>query len=604
MIHNFFKKITLFLGLFTVFLSTKTDTLALAKFNTSYQVYYKVENTGNTHVTFVVNQKNNLSVVYATEYGISLNETKISNLKVSDEGVQVTPVITKSENQTIVSFPFAKKVVGKDKVHSFTIEYDTGDIVEKNGNTWQINIPRFESDENVTEQTAILNLPTNFTQPTYIDPKPDIVNGNTYYFSSKVLGNKPISAIFGKNQFYQGTLKYYLENESNSNITKTITLLPDTAYQAVYYQEILPKPDKISNDDDGNLIAHYNLKGNQKIDILVKLVVKTDYLPNQNTQEKKLEYKEATKIWNYQDNTFSVSELKNLTSPRSIYEYVSGKLKYDYQKINRDGTVRIPASESFKNNISAICTDYADLFVTLARKAGIAAREIEGLAVSDNADLKPIADKQDVLHAWAEYYDDTKKVWVQVDPTWGSTTHGLDYFNKLDFNHIVFAIHGQNTHQPLPAGSYKKPGDKGKDLLFEAIEEVPFPVGNFEISDTQVSPTELKFSLKNPSGVYVSGKIEAEESATNLAYSQNIRIPPFSEIQIVMVSKPLGLLSSSNSEVIININGQPYRSRIIKGTAFQKISFFAGASIILGAVTLAARSLLLRKQKQRPPLHW
>ena len=99
----------IFIGLLVI----KPEVNAIAKFNTGYQVYYKVNDNGVTHVTFVITQKNNLSIVYATEYGISLNETKIANLKIKDEGIEVVPVVNKSQNQTIVSFPFAKKVVGK-----------------------------------------------------------------------------------------------------------------------------------------------------------------------------------------------------------------------------------------------------------------------------------------------------------------------------------------------------------------------------------------------------------------------------------------------------------------------------------------------------------
>ena len=75
---------------------------ALAKFNTTYQINYRVEDDGITHVNFVINQKNNLSVVYATDFGISVNETKLENIKVKDEGMYVTPEVIKSLNQTFL----------------------------------------------------------------------------------------------------------------------------------------------------------------------------------------------------------------------------------------------------------------------------------------------------------------------------------------------------------------------------------------------------------------------------------------------------------------------------------------------------------------------
>ncbi len=75
-----------------------------------------------------------------------------------------------------------------------------------------------------------------------------------------------------------------------------------------------------------------------------------------------------------------------------------------------------------------------------------------------------------MLHAWPEYYDKEKGHWTAVDPTWGNTTGGVDYFTMFDFNHIVFAIHGVSSSQPLPAGFYRESGKEGKDVSVEFLE--------------------------------------------------------------------------------------------------------------------------------------
>lgn len=570
---------------------------AIAKFNTSYQVYYKVGDNGVTHVTFVISQKNNLSVVYATEYGISINETKIANLKIQDEGVPVIPVVNKAQNQTIISFPFAKKVVGKDKVHNFTIEYDTSDIVTKKGNTLQIDIPRFETDENVSEQTAILILPEKLSKPAYIDPKPDVVNNNTYYFSSKIMSNKPISAIFGDNQYFKGKIQYYLENNSNSSQTKTITLVPDTNYQNVYYENIDPKPEKVEHDSDGNLLATYNLPASSKLLIKSTFFVRTDFKSNktQNNILSPSSYLSANKIWDHDNIFFTSPEFKNLTSPKSIYDYVANRLRYDYQKINKDGTVRTSSSNSLKNYISATCTDYADTFVSLARRAGIAARELEGFAFSENLELKPISDKQDVLHAWAEYWDENKKSWIQVDPTWGSTTKGLDYFNKLDFNHIVFAIHGVDPLNPLTAGSFKKPGNNEKDITLESIDEIQFPAADIKFENSSFNIAKTTIKITNNSGVHATGQLQIKnQSLTN---TQNIDLPPFGSQNITLNNSLLKIIKFKSEPIIITFNGQDYFLNTNNGKTIQKIGFFTILSIFLGLLTLLTRSLFLRRRK-------
>jgi hypothetical protein len=69
------------------------------------------------------------------------------------------------------------------------------------------------------------------------------------------------------------------------------------------------------------------------------------------------------------------------------------------------------------------CTEHSLLFVTLARAAGLPAREVSGLAYLDA--LHPLFG----WHAWGEIYDGTQ--WVSVDPTWNETW--------VDASHITFA---------------------------------------------------------------------------------------------------------------------------------------------------------------------
>jgi hypothetical protein len=109
--------------------------------------------------------------------------------------------------------------------------------------------------------------------------------------------------------------------------------------------------------------------------------------------------------------------------------------------------------------------EYTDLFIAIARAAKIPAREINGYAYSDNPKIKPLSLVSDVLHAWPEYWDSGKKVWVAIDPTWQDTTGGADFFNKLDLRHFTFVIHGVDPQKPYPPGSYKLGANPQKDVF-------------------------------------------------------------------------------------------------------------------------------------------
>ena len=97
-----------------------------------------------------------------------------------------------------------------------------------------------------------------------------------------------------------------------------------------------------------------------------------------------------------------------------------------------------------------------------------------GYANTQNSRLRPLSlasSTTDILHAWPEFYDE-EKGWIQIDPTWGSTTGGLDFYTKLDFNHVTFVQKGYSSEYPLPAGSYKTALDQ-KDVKVEFASEVP-----------------------------------------------------------------------------------------------------------------------------------
>lgn len=593
--------VAIIIAAFSVLIPSRA--FALAKFNTSYQIYYLVQPNGNTHVAFSVKQANNLSVVYATDYGISINETKVSNVKVSDEGVPIRPDVIKTLNQTSISFPFANKVVGKDKIHSFVIEYDTSDITSKFGNTWQINIPRLEADENVSDQTAILSVPDGFPIPAYIDPKPDIINGNNYYFNSTNLSNKSISAIFGTTQYYKGKLTYHLTNDSPDKIRTEIAIPPETSYQTIFIDSINPKPESVKRDNDGNILAKYVLDPHQNTDIDLNMYFKINFLPSITSGGFVDKYISQNKIWNFNNSVFNTVELNNLKTPKSIFDFVSDKMNYDYAKISQKRTEFTSASDSFRNFQSAICTDFTNVYIALARKAGIPTREIEGYAISDNPDLKPLSLSQDILHAWPEYFDKVKNTWIQVDPTWTNTTRGVDYFNKLDFNHITFVIHGEDPTYPVPAGGYKNASIKTKDILIEPTSEITFPKPNISVNFDRQEKDNLLFIVKNTSGVTYKGNANISGNDYIQTTEQSINISPFSTNEIWVKINKSPFINKNNIPVIISINGDKFDQSVTIFSTGNQVAIFSGIGVLLGVIAIFAWSLHLRRQKQKPSLY-
>jgi hypothetical protein len=96
------------------------------------------------------------------------------------------------------------------------------------------------------------------------------------------------------------------------------------------------------------------------------------------------------------------------------------------------------------HNKRGVCSEYATLFVALARSIGIPARIIDGMAYDDTQN-------QWVGHSWAEAYIGT---WVPVDPTWNPPEIGYLDATHLEISKIfdnetfenVLAYTSQNAH--------------------------------------------------------------------------------------------------------------------------------------------------------------
>ena len=579
---------------------------ALATFATDYTVTYDIGQQGTTHVTFDIAQKNNLSTVYATSFSLSLSQTNINNIRVADAAGAISPAINRTDNLTNISFDFLAKVVGRDKFNRFTVQYDSVDIAAKQGSVWEINIPRLETNENTNSQQIILKVPASFGQPAYIDPKPGRIEANNYYFSSNVLANKSISAVFGTTQYFKLQLTYNLSNPLPKKLTTQIALPPDTAYQTVYLKKITPPPDDIAADPDGNWLASYTLSPNTDLQVTTDLAIKLDFNPKKTPPPDVNLYTRATKLWDYTDPDIAAAAT-NLTTPKAIYDYVVSHLQYSYARItngNGSGVNRPGAVWALANPSQAICTEFTDLFIALARENGIPARENQGYAMSTNDKLKPLSLAKDVLHAWPEYYDQVKQTWVQIDPTWANTTGGIDYFNKLDLNHLVFAIHGLSATQPLPAGAYKTSGGGSKDVFVTITPAETFPKAQFRLDYDNQNRERLFLTLENLSGVAGDATVSVSGKNSVAASTSTNRLPPFGKTTVEIRFQPTLLLYPQSEQLIIDINGQNSSLTITRQPNLPPAFLWGAAGSFTLGLALLTRGLYLRRRRRLPPVHW
>lgn len=494
---------------------------AQSEFSTNYTVDYTITPDGLTKAKLDISLINSLSNIYAKEFTLSIGSTQLSDIRVTNASGFLTPQIVQGNKTTNIAISFPQKVLGKDKAQNFTLEFTSADFSHSLGHIWEISIPRLTKNDNLRNYDLTLTVPNSFGPPSTITPSPtsvqNIKTNTVYRFNPEELLTKGISATFGSTQYFDFHLQYHLQNPNLFPVKTEIALPPDTAYQTLVYQTLEPKPENITVDPDGNWLAAYLLSSQQNLTVTATGSAEISLQPSKawlGTKNEAVNYLTKQKYWET-DNPKIIKLADGLKLPANIYQYVVDNLIYDYGRI-AEGTTRFGAANALDNPTSAICTEFTDLFIALARSAGIPSRAINGFAYTTNSGLRPLSLKLDILHAWPEYFDSAKNLWIPIDPTWGNTTGGVDFFNHTDLNHFTFVILGKDSQYPIPAGAYKTPDTQKQDVQVEfgsPLVHSPQIAVQFNLPQIALAGINLRGSLT----VHNSGNVALYNQIINLA---------------------------------------------------------------------------------------
>lgn len=577
---------------------------AAGEFTTTLQSSYQVTEN-STHVSQTFQLKNNFSTMYVTEYALEVGSNRISNVKtITANGEPAETKVTPRGNKTSITIQFSDKVIGKDQVREFTVSYDSPDIAIRTGKVLEVNIPKLANPNDFSQYSATIIVPSLYDAPTLATPKQFTTtnkDGKTSVTFSNVGQQTGISVLFGTRQTAQFSLTYHIENPTGQRGKITIALPPDTTYQRIYYTSIDPQPEEIHPDADGNWLATYVLNAGEKQSIKAIGNAVITLTPQEHatllTERPGKEYLNDSVHW--QVSNPDIQKLgKQLKTPKAIYDYVVKTLTYDYSRLQGNNK-RLGAAEILKNPTAAVCLEFTDLFIALARAAGIPAREINGFAFTQNDTLRPLSLVRDVLHAWPEYWDETTSHWIAVDPTWENTTGGVDYFSHLDFNHIVFAIHGQDSERPYAAGEYKFQGEETKDIVVSFGKEVP-PFTDLIGAGAILRPSFLPETASPYAVRFTNNSLHA---VYNLPYTVHVlnnnqeikTIPgtisllPLSSKEVSIDVPSSNIFSTQNVTIQTQVNGQLFTDTInVKSFILQHANFFAISAVVAGATLFVA----------------
>jgi transglutaminase-like putative cysteine protease len=558
---------------------------AADEFQVNQNTQYQIDLSGNANVSQEIELTNNYSQIYPKEYQITLSSNNIENIIGSDSLGNIVQKIDQRNDQTIIYIQFNQANVGKDQVTKFNLTYFIPSLATQKGNTWEVALPENQNTNSNYNSNTTINLPESFGSLSFSSVSPQSVvslnNQTQVSFNSSNSQTQKILLIFGDYQLFDFKFKYFLENTKSKTDIFQIALPPETDSQKIVYRSIDPPPQNITIDSDGNYLAQYQISPQQKINIMVDGQVKIIHSNSDRATINNSDYLKSSQYWPTNDPDLKTIAAE-LSTPKSIYDYVINTLSYKYDNI--DAATRQGASLALANPTSALCTEFTDLFVTLARIKNIPAREVEGFAYSNNTKIKPINTNTDVLHAWPQYYDSTKNSWISIDPTWGKTTNGIDFFNDLDPNHFAFVFHGLSSTNPLPPGAYKNNQDvKTVDVEFAKTELKPdqIPLNLISASQKFYQPSVIKIQNSNYNSIS-----QLIIFAPKFNWQKNIEnIPPLSSLDIPFPDIPfLQSLLPQNYKIKINLqqNGSNATSFEIKNPKyFFNIVIFLGLIITL-----------------------
>lgn len=577
---TFMKKLSIFLVclIFTIIIPPPQSVKAAENFVTDYDVKYTVKNDGVTRADMKVALTNSTSdYYYASSYKIELGFDDISNVTAFDLGGALKPVVEKTPNGYTLELVFNKKIVGVGNKQEFTITFDTSDVAQKIGKIWEINIPGIEDEKAFYSFNVNLIVPSGFGRPVYIKPEQ---TDEKLHFTKDELSKSGISLAYGSEQQYSFNLKYHLQNKNLFPIRTEIAIPTDTNYQDVFLTSIIPEPVSVKKDIDGNYLAEYELNPAQKLEVTVVGVANIFLTPRpESISDSQLaQFIKEKPYWQISNN--KIKELAKIhNTPESIYQYVIETLDYDFSRVT-NSTNRLGAVGVLEQPSTAVCLEFTDLFITIARAAGIPAREVDGYAYTENSRQRPLSLVTDILHAWPEYYDRDKQTWIMIDPTWADTTNGVDYFHVLDFDHFAFIKKGESSSYPIPAGGYKIIGDKEKKDILIAASEIEINTENIlQVRSLDTDSYIAGFPIEGSITIFNKGPdvlnneeitLQSSDLTPSIQTIDTGELLPYQQKEVKFRYNKKSFLTNQSYDITMQLAGIEYRKKIKITPVFAK----------------------------------
>jgi hypothetical protein len=201
-----------------------------------------------------------------------------------------------------------------------------------------------------------------------------------------------------------------------------------------------------------------------------------------------------------------------------------------------------------------------------------------------------------------------------VDPTWGNTTKGMDYFTSLDFSHVAFAVKGIDSEYPIPAGGYKF-NKESKDVEVSFAKSSEFDEKkNIQITDNLPNFSFPKIDIQGTVKIKNSGNVAYSNVTVDVRSSRGTKrqfivdyLPPRGRREITTTFSDIPFLTNEKYIITIQV-GKSIHTKEIKISFIPDykililIGGIIGVSAIISAITFHTGSIYIQRRRRKNSL--
>jgi transglutaminase-like putative cysteine protease len=597
----------------------KNAIFASMKASSQYSIIVDVTDKGETQFSSNIKLTNESNDYFIRDYTIVTDYDDLSEFQVFENGGQGVFTREYRDNKVRIKILLKNPLLKNGDTVNLFVSYRTQQSFKKEGGLYKLRIPQLKTEENSTNSQYTIKIPDTFGPLSFNSlKKSNVTVEDGKHVITYTESDAPLGALFlvGQSQQFEFTYQYELSNDTNRIEKYSVTLPPESPSQKLYFYDNDLGADRTFHDLDGNFLLEYFVDPQNKKSIRIVGLSQFSYNHETITIDAGgiQSYLESSDIWDFTNSDIQ-SLIPNIVKPDNS-QYDNAQLINDYIVSTYDysgseSPVRKKSSDLVKDKQNFSCINFADLFVSLTRGAGLPSREVIGYSA--------FSQSLDTVHYWAEFYDESKKEWIAADPCF-EDAFSFHEFDTLDPHRMILAYWGVTDTRPdivipftqfqeasvanleLKLSSNIPPEEKGDILMDSSVSNIDLFLRNAIVS---VSVTNNSHSIYVFDEITIDGKIVELASNHSVNTWKEAVAPGQTKNFLVPLSKQDDIDISRSSIHSMEVKGHLGRDSLVKELEFKinrpfsliHLAIWFGA-FFLAFITLIGLLLLTKKTRK------